>query len=152
MVRVKRALIALTLLTLVANLTHAQETVNTIIDRGFIAHWLVCGPFKSDVPGGILGALKTDAPVLGDTDFMATTSGIARIRPQHLMRIPTAEGGEAIWQQAGTPEAELDLKPFFPASPDGVAYAAFYANATQNTAVFLDIQSPLGVRLWAMAS
>jgi hypothetical protein len=127
----------------------AQESVNTLIDRGFVAHWLVCGPFKSDVPGGILGALQSEAPVLGDTDFMATASGIARIRPQHLMRIPTAEGGEAIWQQAGTPEAEIDLKPFFPASPDGVAYAAFYANATQSTAIFLDIQSPLGVRLWA---
>ncbi len=127
----------------------AQETVNTLIDRGFVAHWLVCGPFKSDVPGGILGALKSEAPVLGETDFMATASGIARIRPQHLMRIPTAEGGEAIWQQAGTPESELDLKPFFPASPDGVAYAAFYANAAQSTAIFLDIQSPLGVRLWA---
>jgi hypothetical protein len=141
--------IALTLLMVLTHLANARETVNTIIDRGFIAHWLVCGPFKSDVPGGILGALTSDAPVLGGTDYMATTSGIARIRPQHLMRIPTAEGGEAIWQQAGTPEAELDLKPFFPASPDGVAYAAFYANATQNTAVFLDIQSPLGVRLWA---
>lgn len=144
----RRAVIGLMLL-LSGPLAHAQETVNTLIDRGFIAHWLVCGPFKSDVPGGILGALKSDAPVLGDTDFMAATSGIARIRPQHLMRIPTTEGGEAIWQQAGTAEAELDLKPFFPASPDGVAYAAFYANATQNTAVLLDIQSPLGVRLWA---
>lgn len=127
----------------------AQEAVNALLDRGFVAHWLVCGPFPGDVPGGILGALKTDAPVLGETDYMATANGIARIRPQHLTRIPTPDGGEAIWQQAGATEPELDLKPFFPASPDGVAYAAFYTLATQNTAIFLDIQSPLGVRLWA---
>lgn len=127
---------------------HAQESAGALIDRGFVAHWLVCGPFPGDVPGGILGALKTDAPVLGETDYMATASGIARIRPQHLTRIPTPDGGEAIWQQAGSTEPELDLKPFFPASPDGVAYAAFYTLAAQNMAIFLDIQSPLGVRLW----
>lgn len=151
MPRLLRVLVALLLILILARapVASGQETVNTLIDRGFVAHWLVCGPFPSDVPGGILGALKTNAPVLGDTDFMASASGIARIRPQHLTRIPTQDGGEAIWQQAGTPESELDLKPFFPASPDGVAYAAFYTNATQNTAVFLDIQSPLGVRLWA---
>lgn len=151
MARFRLAIMLPLLLVALALSPHAvsQETVNTIIDRGFVGHWLVCGPFKADVPGGILGAIQSNGPALSDTDFMSTTSGIARIRPQHLMRIPTQEGGEAIWQQAGTPESELDLKPFFPASPEGVAYAAFYANTPQPAAIFLDIQSPLGVRVWA---
>lgn len=127
----------------------APESVNTIVQRGHVAHWLVCGPFPADVPGGILAALKAGQPVLGTTDYMATVNGIARIRPQHLMRVPAPDGSEAIWQRAGTPAPELDLKPFFPSSPEGVAYAAFYANSPRASAIFLDIQSPFGVRIWA---
>jgi len=129
-------------------LATAQEELAPILERGYIAHWLVCGPFPSDVPGGILGAVQSNAGVLGDTDFMAGLGGIARTRPEHLMRVATPEGGEAIWQRAGTTDAELDLKPFFPASPSGIAYAAFYTLAARPSAIFLDIQSPLGVRLW----
>ena len=127
----------------------AQESLRAILDRGYIAHWLVCGPFPSDVPGGLLAAVQNDTAVLGDTDFMTTAGGIARMRPEHLMRVRTPAGGEAIWQRAGATDSELDLKPFFPASPDGVAYAAFYTDTPQRANIYLDVQSPLGVRVWA---
>ncbi|MCF6285878.1 MAG: hypothetical protein L3K26_11875, partial [Candidatus Hydrogenedentes bacterium] len=146
--------LALLLLTVMATLpTHAQdpaEGLTPILDRGYIAHWLVCGPFTPDVPGGILAAIRDDAAVLSDRDFMELGGGIARMRPRHLTRIPRPEGGdEAIWQQAGTTGPELDLAPFFPGEAVGVAYAAFYVSSPNRTRLLLDLESPLGVRIWA---
>ncbi|MBX3177180.1 MAG: hypothetical protein KF886_07470 [Candidatus Hydrogenedentes bacterium] len=146
-VRFTVALVALGLLLCPLE-SRAQENLAPILERGYIAHWLVCGPFPPDVPGGILGAVASGAPVLGDTDHMAPLGGIARTRPDHLLRVTAPDGGEAIWQRAGTTGPELDLKPFFPARQDGIAYAAFYTVADRATAIFLDVQSPLGVRMW----
>ncbi len=132
--------------------TEAQdnmEGLGPIFERGYVAHWLVCGPFEPDVTGGILAAIRDDAAVLTDTDFMETRGGIARMRPDHLMRIPTADGGESIWQRAGTTGPELDLAPFFPGDPVGIAYAAFYVDSPSLTQILLDLESPLGVRVWS---
>ncbi len=124
-----------------------QESIDTLLDRGYVAHWLVCGPFAPDVEGGIGAALaRGDAP-LGDRDFMAPVGGVARVRPEHLLVVETT-GGEAMWQRAGAQDEALDLAPFYPDSKEGISYAAFYARSTGRTLAFIDLQTPLGARVW----
>lgn len=125
----------------------AQEPLATILDRGYVAHWLVCGPFPSDIGDGIAGALQRGAPALGSRDFMAPLGGISRTRPQHLLEVRT-DSGEAIWQRAGTTDASLDLGPFFPDTAEGVSYAAFYAENDQERNVYVNLHTPLGARVW----
>lgn len=135
--------LALLLLPLAA----AQEPLETILDRGYVAHWLVCGPFVPDAEGGIAAALKRGEATLGVTDYMSPVGGVARVRPQHLLEVQDP-AGKAIWQRAGTNSPSLDLSPFFPNAPEGVAYAAFYATAKSPVAAYLDLQTPLGARVW----
>lgn len=124
-----------------------QESIDTILDRGYVAHWLVCGPFAPDVEGGIGAALaRGDAP-LAERDYMAPVGGVARLWPEHLMVVETAEG-EAMWQRAGAQDETLDLAPFFPDAREGVAYAAFTATSEGRTLAFVDLQTPLGARVW----
>lgn len=125
----------------------AQEQLDTILERGYVAHWLVCGPFDSDKEGGIAGALERGEPPLGDKDFMEPIKGVAQMRPQHLVKV-RKEGGESIWQRAGTADYSLNLAPFFPDAAEGVAYAGFYAETPDARTVLMDVQSPLGVRVW----
>ncbi len=125
----------------------AQEPLGTLLDRGYVAHWLVCGPFPCDVEGGVAGALRRDAPALGTRDFMAPLGGINRTRPQHLLEVHT-DTGNAVWQRAGTADASLDLGPFFTEAAEGVSYAAFYAESEQERNVYVNLHTPLGARVW----
>ena len=124
-----------------------QESLDVILDRGFVSHWLVCGPFKPDVEGGLAGALGRGGAPLGGKDFMMPLGGIARMRPQHLVKVK-GEEGEAVWQQAGTADETLNLAPFFPKDAEGIAYAAFYAQSLDQRTVYFNLQSPLGARVW----
>ena len=125
----------------------AQESLDTILERGYIAHWLVCGPFEPDVEGGIVAALRRGEAPLGDRDYMAPVGGIARLRPKHLLAV-AKEGEDALWQQAGTQDTSLDLAPFFPEASEGVSYAAFYTTAEGPRTAYADLQTPLGARVW----
>ncbi|HNR32550.1 MAG TPA: hypothetical protein PKI11_16795, partial [Candidatus Hydrogenedentes bacterium] len=125
----------------------AQEALSDILERGSVAHWLVCGPFRPDVEGGIAGALRRGAPALGNRDYMAPLGGIARTRPRHLLEVKT-DDGKAVWQRAGAADASLDLAPFFPDAADGVSYAAFYAESDRERLVYVNLHTPLGARVW----
>jgi len=126
----------------------APESLGSILDRGYVAHWLVCGPFPSDLPGGILPAVREGAAPLGEVDFMAARGGPTRIRPQHLDIIEAPDGKDAIWQRAGAKGHALDLSPFYPNAEEGVTYAGFYARAAAPTTAYLELQTPLGARVW----
>ncbi|MBI5092889.1 MAG: hypothetical protein HZB26_10660 [Candidatus Hydrogenedentes bacterium] len=125
----------------------AQEPLNTLLDRGYVAHWLVCGPFAPDGEGGIAGALKRGSPPLTDTDYMKPVGGASTVLPRHLMKVPTSNGS-ATWQQAGAQDETLDLAPFFPDAAEGVAYAAFYTQAPASSVAYFNLQTPLGARVW----
>ncbi len=124
-----------------------QENLQTIIERGYVRHWMVCGPFESDIPGGVRTAIESEVATLGDNDYMLSAGGVAVLRPQHLLRIPSGEGG-VFWQRAGVQSASLDLAPFFPEEEEGVAFAAFYAEAEVDTLVLVNLQTPFGARAW----
>ena len=47
-----------------------QETLDTILDRGYVAEWLVCGPFVGDVVGGIVGGVGAGTAPLGSMDYL----------------------------------------------------------------------------------
>ncbi|HIJ74620.1 MAG TPA: hypothetical protein HPP83_11020, partial [Candidatus Hydrogenedentes bacterium] len=146
--RLSRPIICLALAACAAALpSTAQESLDTVLDRGYIRQWLVCGPFKPDVAGGIVAALERGEAPLGDTDFMDPLGGIGRVRPKHLLKVET-DDGVAIWQMAGATDETLDLAPFFPDAREGLSYAGFYAKAATPRTVYLDVQSPLGVRIF----
>lgn len=139
--------VLLVVLGLLAAAGQAQEPVNALLERGYVAHWLVCGPFSPDVDGGILAAAISGDAALGATDPMAPVGGAQGVRPQHLLTVKLP-GGDAVWQRAGTERDTLDLGPFFPTANEGIAYAAFYVESVETRFALLDIQSPLGVRIW----
>ena len=123
------------------------ESLDTILDRGFVAHWLVCGPFENEVPGGVAGALQRGEAPLPERDYMEGAGGIARLRPNHGLLVRPGEDG-ALWQRAGEADETLDLAPFFPGEEEGIAYAAFYAESDGNRGVYFDLQTALGARVW----
>ena len=125
----------------------SQESIDTLLERGYVASWLVCGPFEPDVPGGIIAAVSDNRRPLGSKDYMAPEGGIARIRPQALMEI-RSDQGNAIWQRARAEDASLDLSPFFPNEAEGVSYAAFYVECDGPREVYADLQTPLGARVY----
>ena len=125
----------------------AQESLDAILARGYVTHWLACGPFPSDVEGGIVAAVGRGEAPLGDTDFMAPVGGIARVRPENGLVVRTG-AGEARWRAVETQQASLDLASLFAGRREGVAYAAFYAPAQRRQQVYFDVQSPLGARVY----
>lgn len=126
---------------------HAQEALSTLLEREYVAHWLVCGPFVPDVEGGLLAAVAAGRAPLGSEDFMAQRGGATKIRPQHLDIIET-EQGDAVWQRAGANNFTLDLSPFYPSAREGITYAGFYARSDAARTVYIDLQTPLGARVW----
>lgn len=125
----------------------AQEALDTLLERGFVAHWLVCGPFRPDIEGGIAAAARDGRAPLGDRDFLEAVGGAARVRPRHLLEVRGDEG-KKLWMRAGANDANLDLAPFFPDDSEGIAYAAFYAQSDTERNVFLQLHSTLGARIW----
>ena len=121
--------------------------MSAIIERGFVAHWLVCGPFASDVEGGIATALREGRPALGNADLMQPLGGIQRLRPKHLDRVKTPQG-DAIWQRAGAKGPALDLGPFFPEAAEGIAYAGFHTQTAAEQQALIEVQSHLGARVY----
>lgn len=133
---------------LVALPSHAQEALNIILERGYVAHWVVCGPFPSALEGGILDAVRVGASAVGGRDFMEGDGGIARIRPKHRQPIKVPGHPDAVWQRAGTEGPQLDLAPFYPSEPEGLSYAGFYTEAAAPTSVLMELHTPLGAQVW----
>ena len=125
----------------------AQEDINTIQSRGFVSQWLVCGPFPSDVDGGIVTAISENKPPLGTRDFMIPLGGMARVQPKHRLEV-RYDGQKSIWQKTRSQDGTLDLSPFFPNDPEGVAFAAFYTQSATNKSAYLELESTLGARVY----
>lgn len=124
-----------------------RDPLATLLEREYVAHWIVCGPFTPDAEGGLLAAVAAGRAPLGNTDFLAERGGPTKIRPQHLDIIETSQG-DAVWQRAGARDFTLDLSPFYPSAREGVTYAGFYTRAEQAQTAYIDLQTPLGARVW----
>ncbi len=124
-----------------------QESLSTVLDRGYVAEWMVCGPFRSDLAEGILSAISRDEVALGQQDYMSPIGGISRTRPVHRLEVRN-EFGVGIWRAIRAYDTSLDLAPFFADQTEGVAFAAFYVNAVFSQDVYFDLQSLLGVRVF----
>ena len=125
----------------------AQEKLDSIFDRGYVAEWLVCGPFDPDVDAGIVSAVKNGDVPLGTTDFMKSIGGIARMKPKHVTKV-TKPDGQAFWEETRLEDESLDLSPFFPDASEGISYAAFYTQCTVETEAYIDLQTTLGARVF----
>ena len=123
------------------------EPLDAVLGRGYVAHWLVCGPFGTDVDGGVGGALARNVSPLSATDFMEKLGGMVKLRPTHRMVVRAGVDG-AMWQRAGASGSTLDLSPFFPKADEGIAFAAFYVEAQQPRSAFMELNTPLGARVW----
>jgi hypothetical protein len=131
-----------------ASFANAQEALAPLLERGFTAHWMVCGPIPADAAGGVLGAVRSGGAPLGDRDWMSGLGGIARLRPSHQQLVALEGVPDALWQRAGATEERIDLAPFFPEAVEGVAFAGFYAVADAPQAAYIEVHSPLGARVW----
>ena len=124
-----------------------QEDILTILERGYPAQWLVCGPFESDLEQGIVDAVANAQIPLGRNDFMASRGGINSIRPAHGLEVDQADS-VAIWLQTRAEASTVDMAPFFTEVDSGVAFAAFYATSRSEQTVLIDLQSALGARVF----
>lgn len=125
---------------------HAQESLQAILDRGFVENWFVAGPFDGPADRDIVSRVAAGDVSLDDRDHLQIVGGLAGAHPQDGAEVPV-EGGIRRWQQAASPEASLDLSPLFAGQDQGVAYLTFYTTAAARTMAFFDLQSPLGVRM-----
>ena len=125
----------------------AQENLGTILERGHVSEWLVCGPFVPDVDGGIIEALSQSEPVLGSFDFLESMQGVSRARPESGARVIVRDG-EVVWRATRVPSERVDLSDLFQDTLQGVAYAAFYCVNSSPATVYMDLQTPLGARVW----
>jgi len=128
--------------------SQAQEALNIILERGYVAHWVVCGPFPSALEGGILDAVRVGESAVGGRDFMEGDGGITRIRPKHRQPIKVPGHPDAVWQRAGAEGPQLDLAPFYPSEPEGLSYAGFYTEAAAPTVALMELHTPLGAQVW----
>lgn len=124
-----------------------QESLDETVDRGYPREWLVCGPFQSTLPDGILGAVGAGSVVLDETDYMEPIGGMEGMRPRHLTRV-VRNGAEAVWQRAGVNGPALDLAPFFPEASEGLAFAALYLDSNRARDVLLTVNTGLGARVY----
>jgi alpha-mannosidase len=124
-----------------------QETLDAMLDRGYASDWLVCAPFPPDVEGGIVEALKRGEAVLGETDYMEPVRGVSKVIPKPGLSV-TSGDNEVVWQSFKATEQLVDLSAVFGTAREGVAYAAFNVRAPRRRAVYFDVQSVLGVRMW----
>lgn len=139
----------LPLMLLIVFHASAQESLDAVLERGFIKHWLVCGPFPSeDESASILERVRGGSFVLGERDFMQPLGGIERVRPRHRQVVSNPGLPDALWQRAGADSPRLDLAPFFPEAPEGVSYAGFYTESAAEANVYLELHTPLGARAW----
>lgn len=127
----------------------AQESLDAILERGYVKNWLVCGPFPSeDENASILERVRGGNFALGERDFMQPLGGVERLRPLHRQLVSIPGLPDALWQRAGADSARLDLAPFFSEAPEGVSYAGFYAESATEANVYLELNTPLGARAW----
>lgn len=126
----------------------AQEPLDAILARGYVAHWLVCGPFASALEMGIVDTVRAGLPAVGGRDFMEGDGGIERIRPKHRQPIKVPGYADGVWQRAGTEGPQLDLSPFYPDAPEGLSYAGFYTEAAAPVQALLELHTPLGAQAW----
>ena len=89
--------LATVMLVTVAAVAQAQESIELLLDRGYVTEWLVCAPFGPDVAGGIIEALKRGEAPLADRVFMEPAGGISRLRPKALGQVSDGEGS-LTWQ------------------------------------------------------
>lgn len=135
------------LLLLAGQCAHAQERIETLLQRGYVSEWLVCGPFSSDVTGGIGYALKRGEVPLGEKDHLESLGGVARARPTESTTV--RDGGTSrAFNRVRAEGPLIDLSPVFQSTKEGIAYASFSVRSGLGVLVYFDVQTPLGVRMW----
>ncbi len=139
--------VAILLLLFAGQSAHAQERIETLLQRGYVSEWLVCGPFASDITGGIGYALKRGEVPLGEKDYLESIGGVARARPKESTAV--RDGGTSrTFSRVRAEDPLLDLSPVFKSTKEGIAYAAFSVRSGLGVLVYFDVQTPLGARMW----
>jgi hypothetical protein len=124
-----------------------QESLNTLLQRGYPSQWLVCGPFASRVDGGIVAALERGDPILSGFDHLAPVGGASAVRPRDGLRVPTVQGAN-VWTRQRVFEPYVNVSEEFRGEREGVIYAYFSTISPARATVYFDLQTSLGARVW----
>ncbi len=143
----KKLLSGLMPILLAASIASAQEPLINMVDRGYVADWVFCGPFTADADGGIITALEQSASPLGARDYLESMGGVSRARPRAGSAV-TGPDGAFTWNALQADSELLDLTETFKDQREGVMYFAFSCYNPLQATVYIDLQTPLGARMW----
>ena len=124
--------------------------IESIISKGFIERWLVCGPFPPDGDEALAASLRQWRVPLPDTDFLKDVTPENLIEPRLGVVHPNASApdGKAVWTSVTANSSLVDVGTLYPSSGAGVVYAACYIGSPTDRIISLDFQTPSGTRVW----
>lgn len=126
----------------------AQESLQRIVDRGYVADWVIGGPLPANADGGIEESLRQHRLPMAETGPLEEATGPIGERPLPGTRTPLPRGGELAWYAYRAQGPLVNLGGLFLDREQGIAYAAFACNTPNAATVYFDLQTPLGARLW----
>ncbi len=124
----------------------AQQSLDTLLQRGYVEEWLVCGPFDGGDPGVVERVSSRLLPV-PDEDFLQTVGGVRRIRPEDGMVVKT-DSGDRVWQRLRANGERIDFTTLLDGAAEANAYAACFIRTEEAADLLVDFQTMLGARLW----
>lgn len=138
-----RALV-LTLAGLLAFGAAAQEPLNEVLQRGYARNWLISEPVA--VSTGLAAAAARETDPLAGPDPFAPAGGAHAVRPRAGQVVNTTAGRKK-WLAMTAASPLLNVDPLADA-PEGVILAACYLQVTAKTDAYLELESPVGARVY----
>jgi len=124
--------------------------IEPVLSKGYVAEWLICGPFPSGGDETLANALWQGHPPVTDTDFLQDVASESLIEPRRglLHANAAAPDGQAVWETLTADSPLVDLGDMYPWSSAGVIYAACYIGVSADRSAYLDLQTPGGAKVW----
>jgi hypothetical protein len=134
----------LTFLMVLACAASGQESLQDVLQRGYVRHWVVLEPVA--VSQGLASAAVGETDPLEGVEAFAPAGGPSALRPKAGQIVNTTAGRKK-WLSMTAASPLLDLEPLTEAS-EGVVLAAFYVAVAARSDAYLELQSPVGARVY----
>ena len=124
--------------------------IESILSKGYVEKWLICGPFPSDGGETLANALLQRRALLTDTDFLEDLAPERMIEPRRglLHSNPGAPDGNAVWESFTADSPLVDLGALYPWASTGAIYAACYTGVSTDRTTYLELQTPSSAKIW----
>jgi alpha-mannosidase len=124
--------------------------IDSILSKGYVENWVVCGPFPPDGDQTLADALQQWRAPFTDTDFLQDVASESLIEPRRglLHSNPAAPDGQAVWETLAADSPLVDVGDRYPSASAGAIYASCYIGVSADRTAYLDLQTMSGARLW----